>query len=75
VLFFAAAVGLALRAPGELGSIIQSVAVSQMLPALPGCAIGSALGVLLSRTMGWRKHLIVGSVIGAALAALTLVIF
>jgi hypothetical protein len=64
---------LSLRAPGvSITSALTTVAVSYVVPALPGCAIGAALGVWVSRTMGWRRHWLVGSITGATLAALTI---
>ena len=56
----------------ELSKAMSSIPSAFLLPALPGCIIGAALGVWLSRTMGWRKHLIVGTVMGAMLGALSI---
>lgn len=67
---------LTLRQPSrDLGATLASVAVSFMIPALPGCLVGAAIGVWLSRTMGWRRHWLVGSLAGALLAAVTLAFF
>jgi len=74
-LVFAVAVLLALREPDvALGAILSSVALTYLVPAIPGAAAGAALGVWLSRTMGWRRHWLVGSVVGAVLAAATIVV-
>ena len=67
------ALALALREPGvELGAALSGVALAYLIPALPGAAAGAALGVWLSRTMGWRQHWLVGSFVGAVLAVGTI---
>jgi len=72
-LVFVVALGMALRESSViLGDAMASVALTSLLLALPGCLIGAAAGVWLSRTMGWRKHLIVGTVMGAALGAVSI---
>jgi hypothetical protein len=72
-LVFAVGLLLALREPGvALGAALSSVALTYLLPALPGAAVGAALGVWLSRTMGWRRHWLVGSVVGGVCAAVTI---
>jgi hypothetical protein len=75
-LVFVVALVNALRASSVvLGDAMTSVALTSLLPALPGCLLGAALGVWLSRTMGWRKHLIVGTVMGAAFGAVSISLF
>jgi hypothetical protein len=72
---FACALLLSLRQSGQsLGAGFAAAALSVLLPALPGCLVGSALGVWVSRTMGWRKHWVVGAVLGAALAAISIAV-
>ncbi len=72
---FIGALLLALREPGvAFGSALSGVALTFLLPALPGAAVGAALGVWLSRTMGWRRHWLVGSIVGATLAVATIAV-
>lgn len=67
---------LTLRQPSQdFGATMTSVVVSYLLPSIPGCLVGAAIGVWLSRTMGWRRHWLVGAIAGALLAAITLAFF
>ena len=72
---FTAAVLLALREPAvAFGAGLSVVALGFLLPALPGCLAGSALGVWLSRTMGWRRDWLGGAIVGALLGAVLIVV-
>ena len=76
LLVFVGATLVALRAADlSLGRALVSAAFSAMLLALPGCLAGAAIGVWVSRTMGWRRHWMVGAVAGAVLGFLTIAFF
>jgi uncharacterized membrane protein YfcA len=69
------ALGLALRVSGtSVGSAVGSVALQVLVPTIPGCLAGAAFGVWLSRTMGWRRPLVAGVLIGALLAGITMAV-
>ena len=55
-----------LRSPG-LGvfAALERVALAMLLPSMAGCLLGSAFGVLVGRTMGWRRAWLSGAVAGA----------
>jgi hypothetical protein len=56
-----------------LSTAVSAVATEFMIPGLPGCVAGAALGVLLARGMGWRRSWVAGAATGALLAGLTIV--
>ena len=71
-------VGVALRlGQGDqtLVSAMSAVMLTVFLPALPGAVAGSALGVGLSRSMGWRRPWVAGAAVGIALATITILLF
>jgi len=57
-----------LRSPG-LGvfAALDRVLLSMLIPSLAGCLLGSALGVLVGRAMGWRRLWLAGALVGAGL--------
>lgn len=72
IVFAVALVFVLWTGDAPLSTALPSVMLSYMVPALPGCVVGAALGVWMSRTMGWRRHWLVGSIAGAAMGALTI---
>ncbi len=54
---------------------VQMVATTYFLPGLPGALVGSALGTWLARGMGWRRHWVAGTITGAALAGMAILLF
>lgn len=75
VVMFAVGFWVAFRKPdAAFGASFASAAVSYVVPSLPGSIAGAALGVWVSRIMGWRNHWVVGSVCGAGLGAILIAV-
>ena len=56
---------LSLRVPGHtFWHALGSAFLTALIPSLPGCMLGAALGVWVARTMGWQRAWLVGLALG-----------